>query len=418
MDSGQASLLSCGTSPRLSTQQALLSATILLVADEAIIARDIQKTLQELGYLVPPAVASGEQALEAVTAYRPDLGLMDIRLQGDMDGIETAALIGKKHRTPVVYLTSHSDDETLGQAKFAGAYGYLLKPFQDRDLRVAIEVALQKRKLELHLFERERWFATTLRSIGDAVVATDVEQRVTFMNPVAERVTGWTADEAACKQLSEVVRLIDPKAVTPMASPLQHHLHEEFVVEHEGFLNDLPKAILASKTGEQRIITNSAAPIVDDAGRTLGGVIVFRDVTEEHRLQSRLARGRVLIIDDEPAIGRVMCRVLQKEHDVFVLTDARDALPRIAAGERFNVVLCDLMMPGITGMDFFDALRESAPEVARRVVFVTGGAFTVRAEEFLRVTTNATVAKPVDPTALRRIVADYVGSEPQEEGRP
>jgi CheY-like chemotaxis protein len=118
-----------------------MNATILVVEDEPFIASDIKKTLEALGYVVPPPVASGQQALEAVIAHRPDLVLMDIRIQGEIDGIETAARIGKNHGTPVVYLTSYSDDATLARAKITGAYGYLLKPFEDRDLRTAIEVA-------------------------------------------------------------------------------------------------------------------------------------------------------------------------------------------------------------------------------------------------------------------------------------
>ena len=164
-----------------------MSATILVVEDEAIIARDIQKTLKDLGYIVPAPVFSGEEALEAVDAYHPDLVLMDIRLLGEIDGIETTARLREKHGTPVIYLTSHSDEATIARAKATGAYGYVLKPFDERELRSAIEVALQKYEIEQRLYERERWFATTLKSIGDAVIATDSEQRITFMNAEESR---------------------------------------------------------------------------------------------------------------------------------------------------------------------------------------------------------------------------------------
>ena len=125
---------------------------------------------------------------------------MDIHIQGEIDGIETALRIRDMHGTPIIYLTSHSDDGTVQRAKGTGAYGYVLKPFTDRDLRTAIEVALHKREIEQRLSERERWFATTLKSIGDAVIATDPEQRITFMNGVAERVTGWSLADAAGKK--------------------------------------------------------------------------------------------------------------------------------------------------------------------------------------------------------------------------
>ncbi|MES1179556.1 MAG: response regulator [Myxococcales bacterium] len=118
---------------------------ILIVEDEAVIARDIQATLVQLGYLVPPPVASCEEALEAVLKHRPDLILMDIRIQGDVDGIETGARIRDAYGTPLVYLTSYSDATTMATAKAGGAAGYLLKPFRKHDLEAVVSLALQKR---------------------------------------------------------------------------------------------------------------------------------------------------------------------------------------------------------------------------------------------------------------------------------
>ncbi len=123
-------------------------------------------------------------------------------------------------------------------------------------------------------------------------------------------------------------------------------------------------------------------------------------------------RGRVLIIDDEPSIGRVVERLLRRDHDVAVFTDARAALACLGKGRSFDVVLCDLMMPGLTGMDFLDRVLDQHPALAPNVVFVTGGAFTPRAEEFFRTTRNDVVMKPLEPGALVRLVADYVSRRP------
>ena len=119
-------------------------------------------------------------------------------------------------------------------------------------------------------------------------------------------------------------------------------------------------------------------------------------------------RGRVLVIDDEPAVGRVVGRVLERDHDVSVVCDAADALARIAAGESFDVVLCDLMMPGITGQEFFRVLSQRNADLARRVVFLTGGAVTPHTDEFLRTTPNVTLLKPFAPCELRRLVVEYL----------
>jgi two-component system cell cycle sensor histidine kinase/response regulator CckA len=143
---------------------------ILVVEDEALIAADIQQTLIGLGFEVPATVDTGAAALESVDELRPSLVLMDIKLRGKMDGIAAAAEIRSRFGTPVVFLTSHSDEATLSRAVATEPYGYLLKPFADRELRTAIIVALQKHELESRLATRERWFSTTLRSIGDAVM--------------------------------------------------------------------------------------------------------------------------------------------------------------------------------------------------------------------------------------------------------
>lgn len=118
--------------------------------------------------------------------------------------------------------------------------------------------------------------------------------------------------------------------------------------------------------------------------------------------------GRILVIDDEPAIGRLLARMLAREHDVVVLTDARVALTRIASGETFDVIFCDLMMPGMAGIDFHEALLRQDAKLAERVVFLTGGAFTPRAEAFLKSTRNPTLLKPIKLEALRTIVAERV----------
>jgi DNA-binding NtrC family response regulator len=119
-------------------------------------------------------------------------------------------------------------------------------------------------------------------------------------------------------------------------------------------------------------------------------------------------RGRVLVVDDEPGIGSAVRRLLSREHEVIVLTSAREARDRIAKGERFDAIVCDLMMPEMTGMDLHAELVATAPEQAERMILLTGGAYTDRAAEFLRSVPNARVEKPFDPDALREVVRGVV----------
>lgn len=124
---------------------------ILVVEDENIVARDLQQTLRTLGYGVPVMASSGEEAIEKAAATRPDLVLMDIKLKGRLDGVAAAEEIGDRLDIPVVYLTAYADEQTLRRAKVTEPFGYLLKPFDERSLHAAIEVALHRHRMQMTL---------------------------------------------------------------------------------------------------------------------------------------------------------------------------------------------------------------------------------------------------------------------------
>jgi CheY-like chemotaxis protein len=118
-------------------------------------------------------------------------------------------------------------------------------------------------------------------------------------------------------------------------------------------------------------------------------------------------RGRVLVVDDEVAVGTAMGRVLQREHTVVIEADAREALARLAH-EDFDVIFCDLMMPAMSGVEFYETLARSNPAAARRVVFMTGGAFTARSTNFLESVANVSIAKPFDVGTLKAVIRDFL----------
>jgi CheY-like chemotaxis protein len=115
-------------------------------------------------------------------------------------------------------------------------------------------------------------------------------------------------------------------------------------------------------------------------------------------------RGRILVIDDEFAVGVAVRRILAADHEVVALTSARQALERILAGDSFDVILCDVMMPVMTGAEFHTELRTHAPEHAERIVFLTGGAFTPKARAFLDQVKNPKLEKPFEVQTLRDVV--------------
>lgn len=128
---------------------------ILVVEDESIVAKDIQNSLKKLGYTVPTIVASGEKAIEEVEQSRPDLVLMDIMLKGDINGVEAANAIRENYDIPVIFLTAYADDNTLSKAKIAEPYGYIIKPFKEKELQTTIEMAMYKHEKD-SLIKRER----------------------------------------------------------------------------------------------------------------------------------------------------------------------------------------------------------------------------------------------------------------------
>ena len=255
----------------------MASATILVVEDERITAEDIRAGLEFAGYKVPVICSTGEDAIQQAERLEPDLVLMDIKLEGEMDGIEAAQKIRDAYDIPVVYLTAYSDERTLKRAKITEPFGYIIKPFEDRELHSAVEVALYKHQMESKLKESEKWLSTTLESIGDAVIATDKDGNLKFMNPVASKITGWDLDNAIGQRLSEIFKIIHADSGEPVDDPVAK------VVQQDAIIDLPPEVLLINKNGEKIPIDDSSAPIKDENGRIIGVALVFRDVTERRK---------------------------------------------------------------------------------------------------------------------------------------
>jgi PAS domain S-box-containing protein len=630
-------------------------ASILVVEDEATIADQIEATLTELGYVVSARASTADEAIRSAAQRRPDLVLMDIRLRGLRDGIQTAEELRDRFRVPVVFLSAHADEATLKRAKRSSPYGYVVKPFKISDLLTSVEIALERHTLETRLRESERWFSTVLNSIVDAVLCTDLRGAVSFMNPRAEALTGWTFEQAQQRPVGEVVRLLGASGETSIDAALAEALADRRS-------KSLPAdSLLVDRGGERHAIDLDLSPILSDADKVLGAVLVFRDLTDRRALQRRLEladrlaalgtmaagvahevnnplavilanlalledtlgadgvphldsrtlrellrdsslaaervrrivadlrgftqpvdhdagpadiaralrwalqatahefrhrarviadvgdvprvegpegrlgqlfvnllvnaaqaitpgraadnevrvtattgprgeavvqvrdsgdgitpenlsrvfdpffttkapglgaglglsvsygivqslggdisvqsapgkgstfkvvlppapeppaaapapaapqvepseapRARILVIDDEPLVRRAIARSLEREHDVVTVETAAEALARIEGGEAFDLILCDLMMPEMTGMEMAARLRRSLPALAARMVFLSGGAFTAEAAEFLRSVGSRYVEKPFLPDELSRRVAELI----------
>jgi len=247
---------------------------ILVVEDEVVIAKDIEECLENLGYSVTDVASSGTEAINKATQFRPDLVLMDIRLEGDLDGIQAAAHIWGSLRIPVVYLTGFSDKNTLERAKITHPFGYILKPVEEQELYVAIETAVHQHQANREIQDREQWLMRVLRDIGDGVIVIDTQKNVMFLNLVATTLTGWKPEEAIGKNLLDVFPIVDEQTHEPIENPAIQALET-------GQLNYLPEEVLlVSKDGLTVPISDSAAPLRDESGAITGAVLIFRDITQ------------------------------------------------------------------------------------------------------------------------------------------
>jgi PAS domain S-box-containing protein len=258
--------------------------TILIVEDEAIVAADLEGKLRRLGYEVAGITAEGEEAVSLACRLRPHLVLMDVRLEGSIDGIEAAEAIQRRHDVPVIYLTAHSDAATLARAKRTEPFGYILKPFEERELATQIELALYKHQADREIREQREWLRVTLTSIGDAVIATDAAGYITFVNPVAESLAGWKAEEAMGRPIASVFRIVNEQTGQMVEEPVTRVLREGRTVALANH------TVLVARNGCTVPIEDSAAPILDAAGQVIGAVLVFHDVTEKRRAEEAMAQ--------------------------------------------------------------------------------------------------------------------------------
>jgi signal transduction histidine kinase len=509
-------------------------AKIMVVEDESIVAKDLEMTLKRLGYSVPATASSAADALRKAGQFRPDLVLMDIHLHGEVDGIAAARRLRSEMNIPVIYLTAYADDDTVERARDTEPFGYLLKPFNERELRSMLEVALYKHDAEARLRHSDR-----MASIGTmaAGVAHEINNPLAYVianldfaakavaaataelaalppppaggEPLLDRLRGASTaiDDAVIgadrvrKIVADVSRFAHAKATDREPVDLwdalesairlsSHHIqHHALIVRDPGrtprvlastqaleqvFINLLVNAaqsmpegrpqanrihVLTRTDGEGRavvelsdtgtgITSEDQARIFDPFFTTkpiglgtglglsichriiadLGGTItvesavgrgtVFRIVLPAAPAQPTAAhtpapardlkapRGQLLIIDDDAKVLAMLDRVLSRRHDVTLARDGAEALALLVAGKRFDLILCDLMMPRMNGMELYERVVALVPDQASDFVFLCGGAVTQRAADFLEAHADQRFDKPFQLQELEAMIAE------------
>ena len=257
-----------------------MPAKVLIVEDEKLVAADVEQQLQTLGYEVPAIASSGEEAITAATSAPPDLVLMDIHLQGRLDGIEMARILRTRLNVPVVFVTAYADERTIERAKATEPYGYVVKPFSKRELQTAIELALHKHGADRRVRTNEQWLGALVGSLGAGVMVVDHNGSVCLMNPKAERITGARLSDALGASWTDVVRF-DPAFEAMVMKAMRDRTETD--------LNEIEAMFPAH--GRKAIISGAITPAAAGGGQT-GAVLVFQDTTAARALEYQNRRTR------------------------------------------------------------------------------------------------------------------------------
>ena len=520
--------------------------TVLVVEDERVVSRDLQQQLVRLGYEVPQTAASAEEAIALAAERCPDLVLMDIHIEGERDGIQTATLLRERFEVPVVYLTAWADEATVARAKLTQPYGYLIKPIKPGELRTTLELALHRHGLDRAAAHRQQLAAqrttesTRSERLGSlATLSGGVAHEVN--NPLAAMLAntellledlaalsasveaGAATREVLLESLgtsSELLRelqqggnrirtivgglatfaqskapertptvladaldwalRLEASAIEKVASLVHTAAPMPAVLGNHGqlaqvFNNLIVNATQAMASGRRdenqlTVVSGTAADgwaevSIADTGlgmsteqrahafdpffttrevgggtglglsvchgvvASLGGSIEVesepgRGTTVRVRLPAAPAaaprsaptsvtarHGRVLVIDDEPSLASAVRRTLHKQHEVTVMTDPLEAAAWLQTRPQLELIICDLMMPKLPGMDLYEQVLSFDPALAKKFVFLTGGAVTERAADFLATVNNPVVDKPFEPAALRALVRQLVDAQ-------
>ena len=273
--------------------------SILVVEDEAIVAQDIKARLEGLGYIVTGMAHNAEDAIRIAGDGHPDLALMDIRLGGGRDGIEVARSIKTSLDIPSIFLTAYADEETIKRAGTAEPFGYLVKPFQDRELHASIETALYRHRAEKALRASETRFRALFQLAPDAIIMADLDGAITLCNRAAASLFGYGEAELAGRRLSELVSMQDDGRGAAVVAELGA----------TGGIHNMEMTV-PSGSGDPVPVEVSASALREDGGAPGGFVSIWRDISDRKRaekertmLQLELLRAQKLSAIGELAAG-------------------------------------------------------------------------------------------------------------------
>jgi two-component system cell cycle sensor histidine kinase/response regulator CckA len=373
---------------------------ILVVEPEGIIAADLGKRLTKMGHTVTATATGGEQALDAAERTRPDLVFMDTMLPGPLTSVETALRMRRARDVPVVYLATDAEVAAAHDAAATEPFGCVLKTFNDRELHAAIEFALYRHRIDAKLLKVERWLATTLSSIGDAVIATDRHGCVVLINAVAQRLTGWTELEAIGRPFNEVFRVVDGDSRLPILDLIDRALIHGFSVGMD------ENVFLQPRTGAELPIDDSIAPIRDKTKQVTGVVVVFRDGTER-KLAEQASQATNLELEHRVQERTAQLEAANHALEAFSGSVSHDLRAPLRAVSGYSTLLCERYSDvlDVEGRRFLEIIQTKSEQMARMI------------DDFMRLSRLRQASSirfaPLDLDAmLRKIVAVLAEEDP------
>ncbi len=262
----------------------MFTTNVLIVTNERVVAHDLGELLVKLGYKVVGIATSNEEVIAKIEEAEPNIILTDIHLNGARGGIKTGELIHSNFNVPIIYITGSVGQTTIQRAKVTGPFGYIFKPFDEKQIYATIETALIRHQLETELREGRRWLNAVLDSISDGVIALDNRGTIRFINPIAEQLTGWSEFETIGKTLYEIFAFIDESS------------HER--IEVSGGKQSVNKkndgtrieGLLLSKNSETTPVEADISIIRNRTGLAVGMVLVFRDISKRREALLEIQR--------------------------------------------------------------------------------------------------------------------------------
>jgi len=246
------------------------STTVLIVEDEELLGLQLEKRLASFGIPSIVRFSNGEQAINHVKTHPVDIILMDVQIEGDLDGIETSYEIKRIKNIPIIFLSAHTEDEFLKRVAAIDPLGYLLKPLQEESLRVMISLAVHKSKLSRELEKKERWLEAILNNLTEAVIGIDLNFRIIFINPVAQSIIQKESSEALKNPLSQFLTFYDEDNRPFTENPIEKALQR-------GTPQCANNVMIKTSKNTRKIVNYSMSILLDEDKIKTGAVLCIRE---------------------------------------------------------------------------------------------------------------------------------------------